>query len=119
MADQVLEAARANLDDPLFQHPCKRVGADVVVRLRDGRRLESRRESAAGSCQEPAGARRDLAAAKFRRTSAAGSEAQLALALRSPDLSVDEVRELSAPLRAALDTQAGEITRNAPGTTST
>ena len=69
LADRVLEAARAQLDDPTFEHPSKRVGARLRVRLRDGRLLEVERDAARGCCQEPVADRVALAEAKFAAAS--------------------------------------------------
>jgi hypothetical protein len=62
MVDQVLAAAGG---DPEFEHPSKRIGARLRVRLKDGRKIEAERAAARGCCQEPVADRLGLAEAKF------------------------------------------------------
>jgi 2-methylcitrate dehydratase PrpD len=61
LAEQVLTAASRNLEDPAFEHPAKRVGARLRVRLKDGRELAVERDAADGSCQDSAASRLRLA----------------------------------------------------------
>lgn len=102
LAGRVLAAAAENLADPEFRDPGKRIGADIVVHLRDGRRLESGRGAATGSCQESALERLRLVEQKLRRVASA-PESHNELARRLPELTAAEVRDLAAPLIARLE----------------
>jgi 2-methylcitrate dehydratase PrpD len=70
LTDRVLAEAAANVGDPWFEAPSKRIGARLEVKLRDGRVLEAGRDAASGCCQEPVADRVALAAAKYQAQSA-------------------------------------------------
>jgi 2-methylcitrate dehydratase PrpD len=65
LTDRVLAAAAANLDDPAFERPSKRIGGRLRVRMRDGGVLEAERDAASACCQEPVEARTRAAEAKY------------------------------------------------------
>jgi hypothetical protein len=88
VADAVLAAAA----DRDFEHPDKRIGARVRVRLRDGRVLEAERDAARGCCQEPVAARLALAEAKYRAQAGPGADAHVAAARGVESMTPAELR---------------------------
>jgi hypothetical protein len=93
VVEGVLAAAAG---DPDFEHPSKRIGARVTVRLRDGRVLEAERDAARGCCQEPVTARLTLAETKYRAQAGAGAEAYLAAAAGFESMSPTQLRSWHA-----------------------
>jgi hypothetical protein len=62
IAERVLAAADR---DHEFEHPSKRIGTRLSVRLRDGRVLAAESDAAHGCCQEPVADRLAVARSKF------------------------------------------------------
>ena len=98
LAQRALMAARANLDDPFFEHPSKRIGVRLRVELRDGRRLEAARAAADGSPQEIAPARLGLAETKLRAQAPDGGDSDVEAIRRLPELPANALGTLVVSL---------------------
>ncbi|HXA41707.1 MAG TPA: MmgE/PrpD family protein [Candidatus Solibacter sp.] len=106
MVDRVLAAAAAAAaGDGDFEHPSKRIGARLTVRLRDGGTLVAERDAARGCCQEEVAARLALAEAKYMaQATGPGAVAHVEGARRYESMSAAELKSW----RAAADQLAAD-----------
>jgi hypothetical protein len=106
MVDRVLAAAGG---DPDFEHPSKRIGTRLSVRLRDGGTMVVERDAAAGCCQEPAAARLALAEAKYmEQVGGPGAAEHVAGARRYESMGAAELKSWNV---GAIPLEAGELAR--------
>jgi 2-methylcitrate dehydratase PrpD len=98
VVDRVLAGAAG---DDEFEHPSKRLGARLRVRLRDGRMIEAERDAARGCCQESVADRLGLAEAKFlaqaRPRIGARAEEDVENARRYEEMTAAELRRWRGP----------------------